>query len=136
MRVPHSAPRWRLLLGHQTSTLHVLEREGAVVASARVTEPQRAGEGRLVAEAAAVDAESAAALLAGAVHLAGGEEVEVVDRRPPRRPAGARAPPRRRRAGAVGGGALHVRAPPPLAGRRRGTWSPLEVGGPLQSCSL
>ena len=75
--VPHSAPRWRWLLGHTTSTTHVLERDGEVVASARLTPPD---DDVLVAEAAARDGSAAEDLLAGIAHLAGDAAVRVVDR--------------------------------------------------------
>lgn len=50
--MPHPPARWRWLLQHDASTTWVLERDGAVVASARTRPP---GDGVLVAEAAAVD---------------------------------------------------------------------------------
>ena len=78
VRVPHSPPRWRWLLAHKTSTTYVVERQGTLVASARLTPPEG---GLLLAEAAAADADAATALLAGVVHLAGGAEIRVVDRR-------------------------------------------------------
>ncbi len=78
VRVPHSPPRQRWLLAHDTSTTQVLERDGTVVASARVTPPD---DDVLVAEAAAVDPEAARELLAGLVDLAGGAPLRIVDRR-------------------------------------------------------
>lgn len=67
--VPHPAARWRALLGQTASTTWVLERDGDVVASARVREDD---EERLVAEAAATDDTAARDLLAA---LAAGRDV-------------------------------------------------------------
>ncbi|MEU3960093.1 GNAT family N-acetyltransferase [Streptomyces buecherae] len=75
--VPHSAPRWRWLLGHDASDLWVLERGGAVVASARTTPP---GDGVLVAEATAVDEAAARELLRGVAARHPGVGLRVVHR--------------------------------------------------------
>jgi predicted N-acetyltransferase YhbS len=74
--MPHPAARWRWLLQHEASTTWVLEREGAVVASARTGPPD---DGVLVAEAAAHD-EPAAAELLRALIRAHGDDLRIVDR--------------------------------------------------------
>jgi|GEM_PF-1498234 len=76
--VPHPAARWRALLGQSASALRVLERDGAVVASARV----RPGDGLLAAEPAAVDEAAARDLLAALAGeaVASGEPLSVVHR--------------------------------------------------------
>lgn len=58
--VPHPDARWRALLAQSAATVQVLERDGVVVASARV----RAGDGLLAAEPAAADEPAARGLLA------------------------------------------------------------------------
>ncbi|HMO11437.1 MAG TPA: GNAT family N-acetyltransferase [Actinotalea sp.] len=75
--VPHPAARWRAVLHQTASQVRVVERDGAVVASARV----RSGDAPLVAEAAAVDEPAALALLAGVARDAADPDgVEVVER--------------------------------------------------------
>ncbi len=73
--MPHPAERWRWILAHEGSTTWVLERGGAVVASARTGPPD---DGMLVAEAAAVDDAAAGALLAALGDM--GEPLTVVHR--------------------------------------------------------
>ena len=75
--MPHSAPRRRWLLEHDTSTTWVLERDGAVVATARTGEP---GDDVLVAEPAATDDDSADRLLAAVVAELPGATLEIVHR--------------------------------------------------------
>lgn len=58
--VPHPDARWRALLAQSAATVQVLERDGVVVASARV----RAGDGLLAAEPMAADEPAARGLLA------------------------------------------------------------------------
>jgi predicted N-acetyltransferase YhbS len=58
--VPHPPARWRAALGQTAAELLVLERDGAVVASARV---RRDDDGALVAEPAAADPAAARDLL-------------------------------------------------------------------------
>jgi predicted N-acetyltransferase YhbS len=72
--MPHSAPCWRWLLAHEASTVHVLERDGTVVATGRTT----VGDEVLLAEAAALDEPAARDLLRGAAAL--GPKVRVVHR--------------------------------------------------------
>lgn len=79
--MPHPAERWRWILAHEGSTTRVLERGGAVVASARTSPPD---DGMLVAEAAAVDESAADALLDALRGL--GEPLTIVHR--PRTVAG------------------------------------------------
>ncbi|MFI2213956.1 GNAT family N-acetyltransferase [Streptomyces sp. NPDC020141] len=75
--MPHSAARLRWLTAHEASSLWVLERAGAVVATGRTTPP----DGRvLLAEAAALDAAAARDLLRGVAALAPGGEVRAVHR--------------------------------------------------------
>jgi predicted N-acetyltransferase YhbS len=74
--MPHPHARWRWLLVHDASTTWVLEREGAVVASARTGPPD---EGVLVAEPTAVDP-GAADLLLGALVRELGAQLTVVHR--------------------------------------------------------
>lgn len=73
--VPHPEPRTRWLLAHDASVTWVLERDGAVAASARVRTDD---DGILVAEPAARDAGAADALLAALA--ADAPEVRVVHR--------------------------------------------------------
>ncbi|NIH67813.1 GNAT family N-acetyltransferase [Modestobacter marinus] len=75
--MPHPAARLRWLLAHEASTTWVLERDGAVVASARVPEPD---DDVLLAEPAAVDDAAAGRLLAGVAALAAGRLIRVTDR--------------------------------------------------------
>ncbi|MDO8106220.1 GNAT family N-acetyltransferase [Isoptericola sp. b441] len=76
--VPHPAARWRALLAQSASRTRVLERDGAVVASARVRADD---DGLVAAEPAAVDAGAANALLARlAAQLPDGQELSVVHR--------------------------------------------------------
>ncbi|APU43674.1 GNAT family N-acetyltransferase [Streptomyces sp. TN58] len=75
--MPHSAACWRWLLDHESSNLMVLERDGAVVATARTTPP---GDEVLVAEAAAHDAAAARDLLRGVAALAPGDPIRIVHR--------------------------------------------------------
>ncbi|MCZ2838711.1 GNAT family N-acetyltransferase [Modestobacter sp. VKM Ac-2985] len=75
--MPHPAARLRWLVAHEASTTWVLDRDGAVVASARVPEPD---DDVLVAEPTAVDDAAAAGLLAGVTALAAGRPVRVTDR--------------------------------------------------------
>ncbi|MER0241970.1 GNAT family N-acetyltransferase [Streptomyces sp. HSW2009] len=76
--IGHPAARWRWLLGHEASSLWVVERDGAVVASGRITPPDAGGV--LVAEASAVDAAAAHALLRGVAARRPGAEISVVPR--------------------------------------------------------
>ena len=73
--MPHPAARWRWLLEHTATRTLVLERDGVVVASARVRDD---GEELLVAEPAAVDADAADSLLA--LLAADRQDVHVVHR--------------------------------------------------------
>ncbi|KGH44716.1 hypothetical protein IN07_22340 [Modestobacter caceresii] len=75
--MPHPAARLRWLVAHEASTTWVLERDGTVVASARVPEPD---DDVLVAEPTAVDDAAATGLLAGVAALAAGRPVRVTDR--------------------------------------------------------
>ncbi|PPK92099.1 acetyltransferase (GNAT) family protein [Kineococcus xinjiangensis] len=75
--VPHSAPRRRWLLAHDTSTTWVLERDGAVVASARTGDPD---DGVLVAEPAALDRAAAEDLLRALAAQFPGEALTAVHR--------------------------------------------------------
>ncbi|MCZ2850083.1 GNAT family N-acetyltransferase [Modestobacter sp. VKM Ac-2978] len=75
--MPHPAARLRWLVAQEASTTWVLERDGAVVASARVPEPD---DDVLVAEPTAVDDAAATGLLAGVAALAAGRPVRVTDR--------------------------------------------------------
>ena len=75
--MPHPAARLRWLVAHRATTTWVLERDGAVVASVRLPEPD---DDVLVAEPTAVDAPAAEALLAAVAALAGGRPVRVTDR--------------------------------------------------------
>lgn len=75
--MPHPASRRRWLLEHDTSTTWVLERDGAVVGTARTGEP---GDDVLVAEAAAADDDAADRLLAGLVAELPGSTLQVVHR--------------------------------------------------------
>ncbi|MFE0582655.1 GNAT family N-acetyltransferase [Streptomyces sp. NPDC058874] len=75
--VPHSAACWRWLLDHESSSLRVLEEDGAVIATGRTTS---AGEGILLAEAAARDESAARSLLSGVAALAPGGPVRIVHR--------------------------------------------------------
>jgi hypothetical protein len=76
--VPHPAARWRAVVAQTVARPRVLERDGAVVASARV----RPDDGLLLAEPAAVDAAAADALLTRIAVQAGarGEPVAAVHR--------------------------------------------------------
>ena len=74
--MPHPAARWRWLLQHESSSTWVVERDGVVVASARV---RAADDDVLVAEAAAVDARAADQLLSCLVDSFG-EEMAIVHR--------------------------------------------------------
>ena len=80
--MPHPAARLRWLVAHAASTTWVLERGGAVVASARV--PSLDGLDRdddvLVAESTAADDAAAVELLRGVAALADGRPVRVPDR--------------------------------------------------------
>ncbi len=76
--VPHSAPRWRWLLARDGTTVWVVERDGEVVSTGRATDPD---EGVLLAEAAAVDRDAAADLVAGLAATAGDDPLQV-QRRP------------------------------------------------------
>ena len=75
--MPHPAARLRWLVAHEASTTWVAERDGTVVASARVPEPD---DDLLLAEPTAVDDAAADQLLAGVTALAGGRPVRVTDR--------------------------------------------------------
>lgn len=75
--VPHPAARRRWLLAHDTSTTWVLERDGAVVGTARTGLPD---DDVLVAEAAAADDDAADRLLAGLVAALPGAALQVVHR--------------------------------------------------------
>ncbi|MDT0164542.1 GNAT family N-acetyltransferase [Actinotalea sp. AC32] len=75
--MPHSPPRRRWLLEHDTSTTWVLERDGAPVATARAGEPD---DDVLVAEAAATDDDAADLLLAGLAAEHAGSTLHVVHR--------------------------------------------------------
>ncbi len=74
--VPHPAARWRALLAQTATRTVVLEREGVVVASARVRDDDE--DGLLVAEPSAVDEGSAHGLLAALA--AEGRDLAVVHR--------------------------------------------------------
>lgn len=78
LAVPHTAPRWRWLLARDGSTLVVVEREGVVVATARVTDPD---DEVVLADPAALDLAAAADLVAG-VHPTAGSDGLRVQRRP------------------------------------------------------
>lgn len=67
--MPHPTARWRWLLQHESSSTWVAERDGVIVASARI----RAGDDVLVAEAAAADARAADQLLRSLVSKHGNE---------------------------------------------------------------
>jgi predicted N-acetyltransferase YhbS len=75
--MPHPAARLRWLVAHAATTTWVLERDGEVVASARVPEPE---DEVLATEPTAVDAAAAEALLSGIAALAAGRPVQVADR--------------------------------------------------------
>jgi predicted N-acetyltransferase YhbS len=75
--MPHPAARLRWLVAHEATTTWVLDRDGEVVASARVPEPE---DEVLATEPTAVDADAAEALLAGVAALAAGRPVRVTDR--------------------------------------------------------
>ena len=75
--MPHPAERLRWLVAHEATTTWVLERDGEVVASVRVPEPD---DEVLLAEPTAVDPAAAEALLAGAAALAGSRPLQVTDR--------------------------------------------------------
>lgn len=74
--MPHPPARWRWLLQHEATTTWVLERHGAVVASARTGPPD---DGVVVAEAAAADAAAADELLRALVREHG-VDLKVVHR--------------------------------------------------------
>ncbi|GGL37615.1 GNAT family N-acetyltransferase [Planomonospora parontospora] len=76
--VPRSAACWRWLLEHEASTLWVLDRAGAVVATGRTTPPD--DDGVLLAEAAALDGPAAQELLRGVAALVPGGRVRTVHR--------------------------------------------------------
>jgi predicted N-acetyltransferase YhbS len=75
--MPHPAARLRWLVAHEATTTWVLDRDGEVVASARLPEPE---DDVLVAEPTAVDPAAAEALLAAVTGLAAGRPVRVTDR--------------------------------------------------------
>jgi hypothetical protein len=75
--MPHPAARLRWLVTHRATTTWVLERDGAVVGSVRVPEPE---DGVLLAEPTAVDAAAAESLLTAGRALADGRPVQVTDR--------------------------------------------------------
>ncbi|MCV2392893.1 GNAT family N-acetyltransferase [Actinotalea sp. M2MS4P-6] len=75
--VPHPPARWRALLAHSASRTWVLERDGVVVASARVRDDE---DGLLVAEPAATDRGAAFALLSRLVELSAGRTIAAVHR--------------------------------------------------------
>jgi hypothetical protein len=74
--MPHPPARWRWLLQHEASTTWLLERDGAVVASARTGPPD---DGVLVAEPVAVDARAADELLR-ALTAEHGADLKIVHR--------------------------------------------------------
>jgi GNAT superfamily N-acetyltransferase len=74
--MPHPLARWRWLLQHEASTTWVLERDGAVAASARTGPPDG---GVLVAEAAGVDVPAADDLLQALIREHGAD-LQIVDR--------------------------------------------------------
>ncbi len=76
--VPHTTPRWRWLLAREGSTLVVVERDGEVVATARVTDPD---DEVVLADPAALDVAAASDLVAG-VHPTAGPDGLRVQRRP------------------------------------------------------
>lgn len=76
--MPHSAACWRWLVDRDGSVQEVAERDGEVVATARVTGVQD-GEVR-VGEVAGTDADGVRALLAAAAGRPGAEKVQVADR--------------------------------------------------------
>jgi predicted N-acetyltransferase YhbS len=74
--MPHPAARLRWLLAHEASTTWVLDRDGGVAASARVS----ASDDWLLAEPTAADAAAAEDLLTGVAALAGDRPLRVTDR--------------------------------------------------------
>ena len=75
--MPHSGPRRRWLLAHDSSTTYVVERAGRPVATGRV---QVGDEGILLAEAAAEDGPAAAALLSAVAELRPDVPLQITDR--------------------------------------------------------
>jgi predicted N-acetyltransferase YhbS len=80
--MPHPAARQRWLVAHAASTTWVLERAGALVASARVPSSDDPGpdDDLLAAEPTAADDDAAELLLSGLTGLAGDRPVRVTDR--------------------------------------------------------
>jgi predicted N-acetyltransferase YhbS len=100
LSMPHSAACWRWLVARDGTTQLLVERDGAAVATGRVTPPEEGDV--LLGEVAAVDPAGAHALLAHAATLTGGRDLAVKER-----------------PGCVGGDALdRFLAPPPRQAER------------------
>ncbi|GAA3220955.1 GNAT family N-acetyltransferase [Dactylosporangium siamense] len=77
LSMPHSPMCWRAVVARAGSTQVVVERDGRVIGTGRITPPD---EGVILGEVAVSEPSAVAALLAHAAELAGGEPFQAKDR--------------------------------------------------------